>query len=554
MSESPPRVAILGRSGPARDHLHRALTELGGEIALEGDPADLAPERVIESRATVVVVSLDAAMEDQLDAWDPVFAADGINVVFDEAETTGRLDGWDLARWARHLATKVLGHGDTLPPPPEDASRLGDRGEWIPTPGAGPTPAEQMDAERFEDYAADAPELAAHVPVADGPGVADAPTAPAAEVAMPEPSRADDDGDQSLYDELQELADAPHSESELSFDIDDGFQSGGEATDASAAAPVDTSGLELEPLDLDADEEALGLDEDVARLAAEFDTGSGVASAGEHDSGVEVASVPDDAQSSDDDGSPVPGPTAETSPASPDTAAESAPPAWSGGFGNLELAPQDDAPVEAAPAARPAAAGLSIDDLASAFQLEASDEELAEQAVIVLLSGMGGPDALRQFLSSLPPDFPVPVVVWQQLNAGTHDRLAAQLAKTGRVDTYIAAVGQVPEAGRVAVLPPGVGLDASKGLVFTASEASPQGLFEGVAALGGRACVIALSGAESSWVEGREAFIEGGGLLLAQSPQTCFEGQVCASLIQDGCASADPSALASLALDRFNED
>jgi chemosensory pili system protein ChpB (putative protein-glutamate methylesterase) len=42
-------------------------------------------------------------------------------VVFNDAQASRELIGWDRARWARHLAVKVLAMGDIDPPRPEDA-------------------------------------------------------------------------------------------------------------------------------------------------------------------------------------------------------------------------------------------------------------------------------------------------------------------------------------------------------------------------------------------------------------------------------------------------
>ena len=73
--------------------------------------------------------------------------------MFDDAEVTAKLDGWDLNRWARHIAAKLLG-SEALPPAPEGTPILA-RASSCPTPALPPTPAQLMDDARLEDYTAD---------------------------------------------------------------------------------------------------------------------------------------------------------------------------------------------------------------------------------------------------------------------------------------------------------------------------------------------------------------------------------------------------------------
>ncbi len=136
------RVALLGRDDGARRQLRQALEDLGAAIAFEGEPAAVSGPAALGASLDVVIVSLEDGPDDALDHLQTVLDDPGINVVFNDADASRGLDGWDLARWARHLAAKVLGHGETMPPVPEGAERLGDAGAMIPTPGPVPTPSE----------------------------------------------------------------------------------------------------------------------------------------------------------------------------------------------------------------------------------------------------------------------------------------------------------------------------------------------------------------------------------------------------------------------------
>src|SRR5688500_18924439 len=172
MPESGVRVALLGRAGEARDQLRRALAEAGADVVAEGDPAEIDPGTVASSQPGVVVVSLEPAIEDALASFDDLLAMPGVQVIYDDADVTSRLDGWDLARWARHLAAKLAGSGTVLPPAPAESESMPDSAVGqMPTIdpieiqlGAPPTPAQEMDHHRLEDYAAESLDLSEWVP------------------------------------------------------------------------------------------------------------------------------------------------------------------------------------------------------------------------------------------------------------------------------------------------------------------------------------------------------------------------------------------------------
>lgn len=533
MSETNPKVALLGRPGPAREHLRNALASLGGQITIEGEPGELAPAQVAATGPSVVVVSLDAAMEDQLDEWDELFDTEGLNVIYDEAATTSQLDGWDLARWARHLAAKILGHDRTLPPAPEGAEAVHGAVDWIPSPGGPISPAVQMDAERLEDYAVEAVDHAGSVPVADDPrtGADDAP----GELSWSNDLTAIEAEELELDDEVAALM-AQHDahagqDGILRFDeftVADG-EDGSDGLDLDIDIDTGSAQGDEQPREAEGEPEVAAVIEGIGEAGST--AASGDEQADEEQAadgprlsfGRELSLVMDDA---DDD---------------------------------VQAADSRGAPAPASAAA----ATMSFDELAAAFELEDVGSEEGEETpaavapvggLVVLLAGMGGPDALRQLLSALPKRIPVPIVVWQQLNAGTHDRLASQLSKTGKVETALAVIGEPPRAGRVYILPPGVGVDCSEGLQFVADPASPASLIKALAPLGDSATVVALSGTEGTWLADSESWLAQGGHLLAQSPATCFEASACESLVKQGVVDAAPADLAIRALSKWHED
>jgi hypothetical protein len=159
----PLTVALLGRSDGARELLRHALEDLGAEVVFEGDPAGLPPEQVMRSGAQVVLVNLASGVEDDIDHLQPLFDDPKVNVVFNEADVSSQLAGWDLARWARHLAAKVIGHGQTIPPPPPGSEPLPLR-NFMPVPGAPPTPAQETPERAIEEFMIEAEDRVDAVP------------------------------------------------------------------------------------------------------------------------------------------------------------------------------------------------------------------------------------------------------------------------------------------------------------------------------------------------------------------------------------------------------
>jgi two-component system chemotaxis response regulator CheB/chemosensory pili system protein ChpB (putative protein-glutamate methylesterase) len=125
MIEAAPAVALLFDDTELGGQLREALHERGARIVHEGGVSSLSRELLQKLGAEVVVVNLDNAADDALD--DLYNAIDGDHrprIVFNDAQASRALVGWDRARWARHLAVKVLAAGDIDPPRPENARSL----------------------------------------------------------------------------------------------------------------------------------------------------------------------------------------------------------------------------------------------------------------------------------------------------------------------------------------------------------------------------------------------------------------------------------------------
>ena len=155
------RVALLARPGEARERLRVALHEAGAEIVLEDDPNALDADALGHSAPQVVLVALEPAIEDSLERFDSVLHDPAVAVIFDEADLAARRQGWEAQRWARHLAAKLHGHQDVLPPGREE-----DVGLQL-EPGLPVTPAQLHAGEQVSDYLESVAGMALELPSDD---------------------------------------------------------------------------------------------------------------------------------------------------------------------------------------------------------------------------------------------------------------------------------------------------------------------------------------------------------------------------------------------------
>ncbi len=130
MTDRPPAVALLFDDSELGGQLRAALHERGARIVHEGGVSGFSREVLQRVGADVLVVNLDDNADDALDRLYELIDGDQPRVVFNDAQASRALAGWDRARWARHLAVKVLAIGDIDPPRPED-TRAVDHGAEV---------------------------------------------------------------------------------------------------------------------------------------------------------------------------------------------------------------------------------------------------------------------------------------------------------------------------------------------------------------------------------------------------------------------------------------
>jgi chemosensory pili system protein ChpB (putative protein-glutamate methylesterase) len=441
------RVALLARAGNAREQLRRALTDAGATLVVEGDPSELDPGDVLALAPTLVLVGLEPAIESAMERFDSLLDAPGVEVMFDDAEVTNGLDGWDLNRWARHLVAKLVGT-DLLPPVPAGNGEPGHH-DFSPEPGAPQTPAEAMDHARLEDYTLDTRELADSIPT------------------------------DATFSSMQSFDDAEAEASE------------GE------------------------------LDEDVARLAAHLEAFEH-ASAGDGLDGLEALF-----------GHSKESATASASDNQATQAEVASKPAIVADFGELSLLDIDTPLSKMTPTAVAAPvfadSGLSL----SPMDDVADGATAVGGGAVVIFAGLGGPDAVRQVLSSLPEKLPVPVLLYQHLEVGKFDRLVEQLAKVSRLPVTLARAGDIPRAGCVTVLPAGLTIHA-EGAALRFQNGPLQQLIPSLPARD--SVVVFLSGADASLVPAAATMRDAGGQAFAQDPEVCFDPSAALAMQQGGAA------------------
>ena len=532
-------VALLARAGAAREKLRAALDSAGGQLVLEDDPQQLDEASLRDAAPQVVVIALEPAVEDALERLDAVLQSPGILLILEEAELAARREGWEEQRWIRHLAAKLQGHDQVLPPGagedslaaplPRAAAVAGQPSAVEPALEATPASA---GAPLFELEPAFAPAVAAADADADEVMVESADVTidadgevlafeglalePAADTSLPapesnpwDPAAAEDGGglalaaDAGLADEL--------SAALAAFEL----PSVEEASVEEASAP--TPAGEAEP--------APGWDELMAL--------EGARTANSEPAPAPLPAVPP----------PLPPlPDAPDAPAAPAPAAPTVP-----DISQWSLVSDEElvAPVAAVPAPEPVITSFLSSEL-SLVELDDSPAGMAAAALpvarrlVLVLAGIGGPDAVRRLLAGLPADLDGAVLVQMRLNGGRYDNLVRQLERVTGLPVALATAGEMATQGQVHILPDGIGVTrVEKGYQFVET---PEDV---IAVLSPVDCaVMMLSGAEVGLVNAALGFAAKGGLVAGQSGAGCYAPEAGNQLAAAGLLTASPEELA----------
>lgn len=192
-----------------------------------------------------------------------------------------------------------------------------------------------------------------------------------------------------------------------------------------------------------------------------------------------------------------------------------------------------------------------MDDLNNRF----SDMELVEErsaapmrGAVLVLAGIGGPDAVRQLLGALPAEFPRAVLVQQRLDGGHYDKLVAQMQRATALPVKLAASGDTLQAATVYILPPTLGVhDDGQGLAFNDA---PADLLTTLPA--GDSAVLMLSGADAGQVDAVMKLAGGGAFVAGQALDGCYDVAAPAALAARGGQAGKPQELARRLAERWH--
>ncbi len=428
-----PAVALLARPGAARERLREALAHADVQLVLEDDPNGLEPQVLQAADPQFVVIALEAAVEDALERLEAVLSAPGLTLVFDEAELAARRDGWEAQRWGRHLAAKLHGHQQVLPPGAEEEPSL-----QLEPGHPAPAPAPQEEALRT------------------------------------------------------------HLEQALSW-----------------ADDVPADGLYSPPADL---HEPIALEQALAALQP-------------------VVPEPLD---------PPSAPQALAEPAAPAT-----PPvsfdhtAWSLVEESIE------APVSAEAVAPVVAPQPSFDtDHLSLVDLDATAPAGARAASLLVLAGIGGPDALRRLLGALPASLSVPVLVHMRLDGGRYGNLVKQMSRVSPLPVQLAEAGQHAVPGEVHVLADDIGVRAASDGLHFQSDANGISLASLPAE---HTSLVLLSGADLAHVGPALDLAAAGAWVAGQVGEGCYDPAAATAVVAAGMVAGEPQELAQAIAARWGE-
>jgi len=210
-----------------------------------------------------------------------------------------------------------------------------------------------------------------------------------------------------------------------------------------------------------------------------------------------------------------------------------------------ELSLQDDNVAPAAPRRADALDGLAaLHGRASTLELVDDTPPRQPQqprGAVLILSGLGGPDAVRQLLGALPQAFVRPVLVRQHLDGGRYDRLVTQLQRATVLPVELATPDLLAIPGTVYILPEAVGATSTAAGIRFSGDADEAIL---AALPSADSAVLLLSGSDPALVDAAMSHSERGALVAGQSADGCYDPVASNALAARGGDVASPAALA----------
>ncbi|MEO6169361.1 MAG: chemotaxis protein CheB, partial [Lysobacter sp.] len=168
------------------------------------------------------------------------------------------------------------------------------------------------------------------------------------------------------------------------------------------------------------------------------------------------------------------------------------------------------------------------------------------RGAVLVLSGLGGPDAVRQLVAALPADFPRPVLIQQRLDGGRHDKLVAQMQRATGLRVQLAGANQFAHAGIIYILPAELGVDVSEsGIRFDPGAELLTALPAADSA------VLLLSGCDPLLVDPTLKHGWAGALVAGQAAEGCYDPAASSELASRGGDTGTPVELAKRLAERW---
>jgi len=176
-------------------------------------------------------------------------------------------------------------------------------------------------------------------------------------------------------------------------------------------------------------------------------------------------------------------------------------------------------------------------------------------AAVGVGASTGGPAALREIFSRLPPTFPLPILVVQHITSGFTEGFADWLQQHTSLRVRVARDRDEAAAGTILMAPEGRQLEVTPdGRVRTLSS-TPRGvhlpsadvLLSSLASTHGKAAIgVLLTGMGADGAEGLLEVRRAGGLTLAQSEESCAVFGMPREAVRKGAADEllSPSSIA----------
>lgn len=562
MANGAQRVVVLGREGQAREQLVGALTDLGVHPVWVGKPSQTSPDALTQLAPNKIVISLEPATELELEPYSEFLSQPSMTVLFDDAETTSGLSGWDLNRWARHMAAKLLDR-DVLPPLPMDADAkeamqapddglpdyrpIGGSHEDIPVAAGFAAPAETdesahwQDTGHYDDLAIDPDALALALSKVDSE-LAHGHDGPEVRVdseqllPLTEEERALlESGQNPQTDALPTVEKLDigrsgstewHDGDGFSFDLDSTELAGAlqQMEDSLSHPPVSSEGAADEALLPLSDEEKSMFNYDIdPTLMPDFAVPEIPAAS--------VQAVPEPVAAPDFSALSL---SADAAMAVPAVTAAAPPREFD--LSMFSLVDDVSAPSTGTPAATlgepaPAPAPAMPAFAAAPVHVPLPVEDAAHDRLFLVVSGVGGPGAVRTLLQKVPRTFAGVMVLSLQIGAAQLERLRAQLQKVTDADLRVAESDEHLLSGTVYLLPPDCGI-AVTALGYQCQ--ARAGLRPFITLQSKSSRILVLSGADPALASALMAFSGACKTLFVQDPEECYDAGVARELANAG--------------------